>query len=125
MPFFSRKYRLTSRSDFQAVFAKPSKTAFKYLLALSTPNSLSHARIGIIVSKNRLRRAVDRNQFRRIIRESFRQRESTLKGLDIIVLLRSEWSPLCKKTLRNDTEQLWLKLKTSPSIKNPASLPPV
>jgi len=69
--------------------------------------------LGIIIAKHHLKRAVDRNLMRRLVRESFRQHKETLKGLDIIVLLRSKCTPLDKKALRDDIDNLWLQLKKS------------
>lgn len=107
---FSGKNRLKRKSDFESVFANPSKASHRYLLALYRPNSYSHARIGIILSKHRVKRAVDRNLIRRHIRESFRQQQTLLKGLDIVVLVRSECIPLKTrdiKALQHDINRLW------------------
>lgn len=103
---FSRKNRLKSKRDFQSVFAKPRKVQKKYLVALYQP-SLEHSRIGIIINKHHVKLAVDRNQIRRIIRDSYRHNKEALKGLDIIVLIRSECTPLDKKALRGNIDKIW------------------
>lgn len=111
---FSRINRLVDKNDFQSVFAKPYKNAYRYLLALYRPNPLSLARLGIIINKRHVRRAVDRNQLRRIIRESFRHQKEALKELDIIILIRSECIPFQDKNqLRDDIDKLWLQLLAS------------
>jgi ribonuclease P protein component len=94
----------------QFVFANPSKIAHKYLIALYRLNTRSYARLGIIIGKQHLKRAIDRNLLRRIIRESFRYQKEALKGLDIIVVLRSECTPLDKKALRDNIDNLWQAL---------------
>lgn len=104
---FSRRYRLISKQDFQFVFTQPGKVARKNLLALYRLNQQCYARLGIIIPKHHAKRAVDRNRIRRVIRESFRQHKEALKGLDIIVLMRSEWSPLAIQSLRDDVLYLW------------------
>lgn len=104
---FPRTYRLVSEQDFQSVFAKPLKVSHRYLLALISTNPLSHPRLGLVVAKRRLKRAVDRNRFRRIARESFRHHKDMLKGLDIIILIRSECSALDNKAWRDDVDKLW------------------
>lgn len=71
------------------------------------PNQLPHARLGIIIGKKYLRRAVDRNRVRRVIRESFRQSKEKLKGLDIIVMIRANCSSLDNKTLRSNIGDIW------------------
>lgn len=97
------------KHDIRSVFNQSdNKTVFKYLTALHCNNQQSYARLAIIIGKHRVKRAVDRNLIRRIIRESHRQQKESLKGLDIIVMLRSEWSPLGdKKALRDDIDHLW------------------
>lgn len=101
------QYKLISKDDFQFVFAKARKVQGKHLLALHRPNQRPYARLGMVIAKHRLKRAVDRNLLRRIIRESFRVKKESLKGLDIIVLLRSECTPLGKKDLRDAVDNLW------------------
>lgn len=110
MSGFSRKYRLLNKNDFQPVFAKPNKQAHKYIISLSRPNQLGYARLGIVLTKRYFPRAVDRNTFRRIARESFRYAHDNLKALDIIILIRSECTPLDKKALRTDIDHLWQTL---------------
>ena len=105
---YSRKYRLASKYEVQSVFAaKPRKVSRQYLLVLYTPNQLPYARLGIIAGKQHLRRAVDRNRVRRVIRESFRQTKAALAGVDLIVMIRSSCSALETKTIRNDIDNLW------------------
>lgn len=110
---FSRKNRLRAKRDFQSVFAKPFKLSRKYLVILYRSNQQPDARLGIVLNKRYLKKAVERNQFRRIIRESFRHAKEDLKGLDILVLIRSECTPLDKKALRTDIDKLWQELINS------------
>jgi len=44
-------------------------------------------RLGLVVGKKLLKRAVDRNRLKRIIREQFRLRRSRLPAFDLIVRL--------------------------------------
>lgn len=110
---FSKTSRLINQKDFQSVFAHPSKVARKYLLALIQPNHTTKARLGLIVAKARLPLAVDRNYLRRLIRESFRHHQDELKGLDIVVLLRSKCTPRDGKAWRDEIEHLWQQIKLS------------
>jgi len=109
MHVFPRLYRLVTKQDFQSVFATSHKATHRYLLALYLPNNRPYARLGMIITKRHVRLAVHRNQLRRMIRESFRHEKEALKGLDIIVLMRSKWSPLDKAVLRDDIKRLWQK----------------
>lgn len=51
-------------------------------------NGLSQARLGIIASTRAARRAVDRNRFKRMAREAFRQARHRLGGVDVVIQLR-------------------------------------
>lgn len=114
---FPRTYRLVNKHDFQSVFANPCKITRKYLIVLYKSNQLPHARLGLIIAKHRVKPAVDRNRVRRVMRESFRHHKEALKGLDIIILMRSECTPLSKeagkKALRDDIDNLWPQLVNS------------
>ena len=55
---------------------------------LARPNDLGHARLGMVIGKKKLRRAVDRNLMKRIIRETFRQQQTTLPALDLVVIAK-------------------------------------
>lgn len=113
MSGFSRTYRLISKKDFQFVFDQAKKVYSNDLCALYRRNLRDNARLGIIISKQFAKLAVERNSLRRIIRESFRLHKESLKGLDIIIRMRSEWTPTCadllqdKKKIRDDIDKLW------------------
>ena len=57
--------------------------------------------------KHHVRRAVDRNLLKRIVRESFRHHQDTLVGLDIIVFKQPGRTSLNKRALRSDSDSLW------------------
>ena len=48
-------------------------------------------RLGIVVSKKNLPRAVDRNAFKRMVREAFRERQSGLVPCDMLIRLRQSF----------------------------------
>ena len=61
-------------------------------------------RLGVIVAKRVLRRAVDRNRAKRLIRETFRCAKASLPALDIVVQVRSD-APVAEAAAA-----LWVKL---------------
>jgi ribonuclease P protein component len=111
---FSSKNKLLKKAEFQFVFTKSRKSTHRYLLALYRHNKGKDARLGIIIGKRWVKAAVHRNLLRRIIRESFRHQKEDLKGLDIILLICSECTPLrepfSKKTVRDDIDYIWRTL---------------
>jgi ribonuclease P protein component len=66
-----------------------------------TPNQEKHARLGIITSKRTLPSAVNRNHVKRIIREVFRQHNIKHYRLDLVVMVRREYSLLADAQLDN------------------------
>lgn len=52
-------------------------------------NDKSNARLGVVASKKILPSAVQRNHFKRVIREAFRQHSIKTKQIDLVVMARS------------------------------------
>ena len=57
------------------------------LRLLAVPNRMHGARLGLVVPKRVLKRAVDRNRAKRQIRESFRLARPGLPAWDIVVVV--------------------------------------
>ena len=70
-------------------------------------NSKSHARLGMAVPKRQLKRAVDRNRIKRLIRESFRKHQAQLQGLDVVVLVRHGIVKLDNETVFRALDKHW------------------
>lgn len=88
------------------------------LLILARPNQLDHPRIGFVISKKNVRRAVNRNKVRRIIRESFRLHQHTLPAVDIVILARKGVGDQSKDILHQAIAKCWYRLnKKSRNLK--------
>ena len=74
-------------------------------------NDLAIARLGVVIANRNQKLAVYRNQFRRIVRESFRHHQKLLGGLDIIIVARKEINSLSKADLRQEIDRKLEKLK--------------
>lgn len=108
---YPRELRLLTPADFQHVFnSPPVKAVSQEFTLLAKPNQRAHPRLGITVGKKKVRRAVDRNQIKRIIRESYRLQQHKLAGFDIIVIAKPGVAKLDKKALRDLLDYLWRKL---------------
>jgi ribonuclease P protein component len=73
--------------DFKRVFAHAIRLRDSYFTVLATSTNGCDARLGLAVSKRHVKRAVDRNRLKRIVREVFRHRREQLKGIDIVVMV--------------------------------------
>ena len=80
--------RLQSQEDFAAVFACNNRSSDELFLFLSKKNGTDIARLGLAISKKYIKKSVDRNRIKRIVRESFRLQKKNLKGTDVVVLLK-------------------------------------
>lgn len=108
---FPRQHRLLSGSQFQPLFDSPSwRVSSHHLLLLVSPNDLDVPRLGMVIGKRRVRRAVDRNQLRRLMRESFRLRTQALAGLDIVILVRATVNPVDNSVINQELCRVWDKL---------------
>jgi ribonuclease P protein component len=80
--------RLTGRRQFDAVFAHNWTVAGRYFVVRTWSSGLPGARLGIIAARKAIRRAVDRNTCKRIVRVLFHERKECLGGLDVVVICR-------------------------------------
>lgn len=89
MQNFEKKHRLLVPADFQAVFNQPIKKVHsEHLLAFVATGAGSTARLGLAITKKKLKRAVDRNRIKRLIRESFRHNYADINLVDIVVIVK-------------------------------------
>ena len=64
-------------------------------------------RLGLIISKKSIRRAVDRNRVKRLVRESFRLNQARLGGLDVVVMSRAGLGEAPHPKLRAVLDKHW------------------
>lgn len=68
------------------------------------------ARLGLAVAKKHVRRAVDRNRIKRLLRESFRRHQQQLMGFDLVVLIKPGIHKVDNPTLFSSIEKHWQRL---------------
>jgi len=97
---FERTRRIVKTDEFSSVFRFRPVFKTDHLVLYARPNSLSHARLGVVAAKRLAPRAVTRNAVKRAVREGFRQ-SALLRtlGLDCVVRLSkslgSKKEPAC------------------------------
>lgn len=109
---FQRHQRLLSPSQYKAVFdqteGRVSHSAFLLLARKTQPEQ--PARLGLVVAKKHLKRAVDRNLFKRVVRTQFRLAQQQLTGIDIVVLARPGSREMDSRQLAAELQKYWPKL---------------
>lgn len=108
---FSRQQRLTQPSDFKNVFARPCvKQGDANMLILGRQNKHKTARLGLAVAKKQIKRAVARNRFKRLARESFRHHLNIIKNLDIVIVARAGAEQKSNRELLEILSKNWHRL---------------
>jgi ribonuclease P protein component len=69
------------------VFRRGRRRRIGSIEVITLPNSAGFARLGLVIPKRALRRAVDRNRVRRWARDVFRLRQHGLMPCDIVLRL--------------------------------------
>lgn len=89
------KAYLRGSNDFQKVYRRGKRYDGVLMTAFVLPNNLSHNRLGVTASRKALGNAVQRNRAKRLLKETFRLRGSSLSGL----LQRYDWVINAKRRL--------------------------
>lgn len=84
---FGRAARLLKPAEFERVFTENERARTDALLVMVRPNAHGHARLGMVIAKRVLPRAVDRNRVKRCVRETFRLQRRNLPACDFVVRL--------------------------------------
>ena len=109
----TKSQRLLTAGDYRNVFAHAEfRVSHPHCLILAQTRGIGHhcGRLGLIIAKRHVRLAVQRNRIKRVIRESFRQRQSSV-AIDVIVLARKGLDQLDNQHLHTLLTQLWQKLQ--------------
>lgn len=102
----AKKFRLPIQT-----FPRQARTVFrdKYLTIKVSPNSVGYSRVGVLVSKAKVKQPVKRNLLRRRILDFFRLEKKFIEsrnipGMDLLLILNTAIMELTK-------EELWRELK--------------
>ena len=105
--------RLRRPAEFKRAYATGRRFANEFFTANAQANDLTWPRLGMSIAARNLRRAVDRNRVRRLIRESFRMHQQELPALDIVIGARAAVISADGDRLRTALDRLWRKIANS------------
>lgn len=104
---FDRTLRLLSRDQYDKVFKSPVRASTPNILVLAAANDGQAPRLGLIIPKKVLKRAVWRNRIKRVIRETFRLNQHQLPNIDIVIVAKSKIGELSNSELSMTLVKLW------------------
>ena len=86
---FPKELKIKKTSEYEDILGKSRKLKGECFDILYVKNSLGYSRIGLIAAKKKVPSAVDRNRFKRVIREVFRRNKPLFGSLDIVFVANS------------------------------------
>jgi len=107
---FGKRKRLLNGADFKRVFSRAERSSDRYFTVLMRTSDSGEARLGLAIAKKQVRRAVDRNRIKRILRESFRHHQQELASVDYVVMARRDTAAASNAELFVSLQHHWKRL---------------
>ena len=104
---FRRHNRLLNAAAFGRVFRSATRSRDRCFTVLCRDNGGPEARLGLAISKKHCRKSTSRNTIKRIVRESFRQHQARLAGLDVVVINQPAASTASRRQLFDSLAGHW------------------
>jgi ribonuclease P protein component len=105
---FKKAQRLLTKKEYDHVFEQAKKIVTSEFIVLFRENNIGYARLGLALSKKMIAKAHDRNRIKRLLRESFRQKE--LPAVDMIFLARHGVAKQANSNINTRLSKTWEKL---------------
>ena len=107
--------RISKAKDYANIFQNGTHTQSKYWKLIVSDSGYSRSRLGLAISKKIFKRAVDRNLFKRLARETFRKSQNDLDALDFIVMVKKT-SSINNLSITNDLLNLMNNINSKTKI---------
>jgi ribonuclease P protein component len=104
---FRRHNRLLDAAAFGRVFESARRSRDRWFTVLFRANGGPNARLGLAISKKHCRKATSRNTIKRIVRESFRQHQAELQGIDVVVINQPAATSATRQQLFDSLADHW------------------
>jgi ribonuclease P protein component len=88
--------RLSGAGAFEALFERGRRIDGRYMQLIVAATDAPQGRVGFVISRKALKRAVDRNRLRRQVRAMLADHATTMVAFDLIVRVRA---PLARADL--------------------------
>ena len=109
---FPKTARLLNAGDYKAVFDRSRyKVSNRHFLFLATATNGIRPRLGLVIAKKHVPKAVNRNKLKRALREGFRLRQDGFPQLAIVVLARKDADKLARAELTSTLDALFSDLE--------------
>jgi ribonuclease P protein component len=109
-----RAFRLTGPGAFEAVFREGRRSEGLHVQLVAARAARTPGRIGYVIGRKTLRRAVDRNRLRRRLREVVRALRPALNGYDVILRVKKVGNPVELDAAVNEAASLLAELVARP-----------
>ena len=80
--------RITKVRYYAHIFQQGIHSHGRFWKLIASPSGHANSRLGLAISKKICKRAVDRNLFKRLARETFRQHRDDFDLLDFVVMIK-------------------------------------
>lgn len=107
---FDKRARLLKADEFTQVFRKAHRSRDQYFTVLAKSKTVGQAKLGLAISKKKVKKAVSRNRLKRIIRESFRLSQKKLVCADYVVMAQQGCEKSSNKQLFISLTNHWKKI---------------
>ena len=105
-----KRYRLLRPANFSAVLDHGCRTRDALFTVYGKANSLAHVRLGVVVSRKVSLKAVVRNRLKRLVRESVRQHQRELRGMDLVVIAQRGAAGAMAPGISTSLERHWTSI---------------